>query len=123
MSKIAGKSLVFKLGTGVSFLVTTGIFDPNIDETSKEINVTDSESGSDEEYLTSYTGRTLTYAKWYNEDTDPAEVGDTLSFSWKAGTKTFSGTLMITGRKIGATREDAHRYDYTARITGALGYA
>jgi predicted secreted protein len=123
MSKIAGKDLVFKLGTAAgTWLATVGIFDPNIDESAGEIEVTDS-SSTDKEYLSGYTGRTLTYSKWYAEDSDPDDVGDTRYFSWKAGTKTFSGQLIITGRKIGATREDAHRYDYTARITGALGYA
>lgn len=122
MAKIAGKDLVFKLGTGASFLVTVGIFDPTIDESAGEIEVTDSASTA-KEYLAGFTGRTISWAKWYSEDTDPEDVGDTVYFSWKAGTKTFSGQIVVTGRKIGATREDAHRYDYTGRISGALGYA
>lgn len=121
MSKIAGKDLVFKLGTGASFLSTVGIFDPTIDESASEIDVTDS-SSTDREYLTGFAGRTITYSKWYSEDSDPDDIGDTRYFSWKAGTKTFSGMIIITGRKFGATRDDAHRYDYTARISGALGY-
>lgn len=121
MSKIAGKDLVFKLGTGVSFLVTVGIFDPNIDESTEEIDVTDSDSTA-REYLAGFTGRVITWAKWYAEDSDPDDVGDTRYFSWKAGAKTFSGAVVITGRKISASREDAHRYDYTGRISGALGY-
>lgn len=122
MAKIAGKDLVFKLGTLSTTLATVGIFDPTIEESAGEIDVTDSSSTA-KEFLAGFVGRTLTWSKWYSEDANPEDVNDTLYFSWKAGTKTFSGQLVIISRKISATREDAHRYDYTARITGPLTYA
>ena len=121
MGKVAGKDLVFQVG---SPLATIGIFDPNMDESADEIDVTDSESsGNSREFLSGYVGRSITYAKWYKDDDTPLEVGDSENFSWGLGAKSFTGALVITGRTTGATREDAARYDYTARISGALGFA
>ena len=119
MAKIAGKDLVFMIG---SPLATTGIFDPSMDEGVDEIDVTDSESSA-REYLTGFENRSITFAKWYSDADTPLEVGDTENFSWAIGSKTFSGSLVVTGRTLAATREDAHRYNYTARISGALGFA
>ena len=121
MAKITGKALVFKIG---SPLATLGIFDPTMDESADEIDVTDSEtSGDGREYLTGFVGRTVTYSRWYSDTETPLVIGDEENFSWAAGSKTYSGALIITGRSLGATREDAHRYNYTARITGALAFA
>jgi len=121
MPKIAGKSLVFMVG---SPLATIGIFDPTMDETADEIDVTDSEStGAGREYLSGYEGRTISYAKWYLDDDTPLVLGDTDAFSWAMGSKTLTGNLLITGRSLGATREDAHRWNYTARITGTITLA
>lgn len=118
MAKIAGKDLVFKIG---SPLATVGVFDPNMDEQADEIDVTDSNS-TDREYLTGFTNRSISFAKWFSDSETPLEVGDEQPFSWKIGAKTFAGTLVVTGRTVGATREDAHRYNYTARITGAVTF-
>lgn len=119
-AKIAGKDLVFKIG---SPLATVGIFDPNMSELADEIDVTDSNSVDGKEYLTGFTGRTITYSQWF-EDGDTALVtGDSENFSWKIGDKTYSGALVITGRELSAAREDAHRWNYTARIDGDLGVA
>lgn len=119
-AKVAGKDLVFMIG---SPLATVGIFDPNMSELADEIDVTDSESSGGKEYLTGFTGRTLTYSQWF-DDTDTALItGDEKNFSWKIGSDTYSGSLIITGRELSATREDAHRWNYTARIDGALGLA
>lgn len=121
MSKIAGKDLVFKIG---SPLATVGIFDPNMDEKADEIDVTDSNStGDSREYLTGFVNRSISFAKWYSDAETPLEVGDEENFSWNIGAKTFTGTIIVTGRTLGSTREDAHRYNYTARITGAVAFA
>jgi len=122
MGKVAGKDLVFKLGTGASFLATVGIFDPSIDEGASEIDVTDSSSTA-KEYLAGYPDRSISWSKWYSDADTPEAVGDTVYFSWKAGSKTFSGAIVVTGRKVGGSRDDAHRYDYSGRISGALAFA
>ena len=121
MAKVSGKDLDFKIG---SPLATIGIFDINMDENADEIDVTDSMSSGDaREYLAGFVNRSLTYSRWYSDTDTPEDVGDEEAFSWKAGAKTFTGTILITGRTVGATREDAHRYNYTARITGDIAWA
>jgi len=120
MAKIAGKSLVFKIG---SPLATIGIFDPNLNETADEIDVTDSESGDDREWLAGFESKEFSFAQWFSDSATPLENGDTQAFSWKIGAKTVTGTLVITGRTLGATREDAHRFDYKCRVTGAVTIA
>lgn len=119
MAKVASKDLVFKVG---SPLATLGIFDPNIDESADEIEVTDSDSTA-KEYLSGFTGRTIGWARWYSDADTPLEVGDEEAFSLKLGAKTFTGTVIVTGRKISASQNDAVRYDYTGRVSGALNFA
>ena len=117
MVKVAGKDLVFQVG---SPLATIGIFDVSMEETADEIDVTDSESTGDaREYLSGFIGRSLTYSKWYLDDDTPLDLGDTEPFDWAMGAKSLAGTILVTGRTLGATREDAHRWTYTCRITGA----
>lgn len=117
MGKVAGKSLVFKIG---SPLTTIGIFDPNLNETADEIDVTDSESGDDREWLAGFESREFSFSQWFDDAATPTAIGDTQAFSWKIGNKTVAGNLVITGRTLSATREDAHRFDFKCRVTGAV---
>ena len=117
--KVAGKDLVFKVG---SPLATVGIFDPNMGELADEIEVTDSNSTA-KEYLTGFTGRTITYSQWFDDTDTPLNVSDEENFSWAIGAKTYSGSHIITGRELAATREDAHRWNFTSRIDGDLSVA
>lgn len=118
--KVAGKDLVFMIGTP---LATVSIFDPSMSELADEIDVTDSVSVGGKEYLAGFTGRTITFSQWFNDGDTALVTGDIKYFSWKIGDKTYSGRFVITGRELSATREDAHRWNYTARINGALGLA
>lgn len=116
MAKIAGKDLVFKIG---SPLTSIGIFDPSMEESTEEIDVTDSESSA-REYITGFVNRTISFSKWFADDETPLSIGDVKDFSWQIGNKTITGKLIITGRNLSASREDAHRYNYTARINGDI---
>lgn len=120
MAKVASKDLVFKIG---SPLATIGIFDPKITEVADEIDVTDSESTTGREYLAGYENRTISWSRWVDGTTEAEDVGETVDFSWTFGSLAATGSIVILGRDIGAAKEDAHRYDYTGRITGALAIA
>ena len=120
MAKVASKDLVFKIG---SPLATIGIFDPKITEAADEIDVTDSASGDDREYLAGYENRTIAFARWTDGTTEPETVGETVNFSWGFGSLAGTGSMVILGRDLTASKEDAHRWDFTARITGALAIA
>lgn len=121
MAKIAGKSLVFKIG---SPLTEVAIFDPKISEKAGEIDVTDSMSADDaREFLAGYKDNSFSFAQWFKDDADPLAVGDVKPFEWTIGAKKATGTIVITGRDLGATRDDAHRFDFQARINGDVTIA
>lgn len=119
MAKEASKDLVFKIG---SPLVTIGIYDPTLDELADEIDVTDSESGGSREYLAGYANRTITFSRWLDSSTEPDDIGDEVDFSWTIGSTEITGTVVILGRNLAATREDAHKFAFTARVDGDLTY-
>lgn len=120
MAKIAGKDVTLKVGDPLS---ETGVFDVKFDEQTDELDVTDSMSAGDSrEYLTGLVNRQMTFNKWYSDADTPLNVGDTTNFELILGTKKWAGALKVTGRNLNANRDDASRYEYTARVTGAVTF-
>lgn len=113
-------------------LTEVGITDVSIDESADELDVTDTKSTA-REYLVSANNKTITWAQWYDDtETTPMAVGNIRWFKLDAGTVEISGveydlywigTLVITGRKVAATMNDAVKYEFTARITGIMGFS
>ncbi|MCP4650310.1 MAG: hypothetical protein GY853_09575 [PVC group bacterium] len=117
MAKIAGKDLVFKIGNP---LVEVCIFDPKLDQTADEIDVTDScSSGDTREFIDGFITRGLTFSRWFDDGVTPLAIGDEEDFEWTVGGSVLTGVLRIMGASFGVTVDTAHRYDYTAKVIGA----
>jgi len=120
MAKVAGKNVIFKIGAVTPSAV--GVVDPAIDQSLDELDVTDTASSGNREYLAGFANASMSWSKWYDTTETPVEVGASLVFELDLGAKAFTGSCIVTGRKIGAALADSVKFDYTARITGALVY-
>ena len=118
MAKIAGKSVVLKIGGTPAELPA---FDFGINESADELDVSDSASQGEREYMVGFISREGSWAYWFRDDaTDIPDIGAEIDAELHVGAKKFSGSLVVFTRNFSAKREEATRYDFTGKFNGTM---
>ena len=121
MAKVSGQSVILKIGSTPAELPA---FDFATNKSADQLDVSDSSSDGHREFLSGFVSEEITFSYWFRDDaTNIPDVGDTVAAQLLVGTKTFSGSFVVTNRNFSAKREDAARYDFTGTFTGALAAA
>ncbi|MBU1095838.1 MAG: hypothetical protein KKB34_05090 [Bacteroidetes bacterium] len=121
MAKAAGIAVKLKIGATP---VEIPIFDPELNENADELDVSDNASGGSREYLSGLISREISFAQWFRDDaTNTPNIGDTVPALLIAGTKQFDGDFVVFNRKFSAKREEATRWDFSGKFTGAVTFS
>lgn len=119
MGKVAYQDVVYKLGATSASLATVGLYDFSANGQAEIMDVSDSASGDNKEFLAGMLEKGIGFSKWFDDSETPYEEGDTVYLQVIAGNKTLGYDCIVESANLESSNGSAVKWTYSLKLTGA----
>lgn len=119
MGKVAYQDVVYKLGATSASLATVGLYDFSANGQAEVMDVSDSVSGDNKEFIAGMLEKGISFSKWFDDAETAYEEGDTVYLQVVAGSKTLGYGCIVETANLESSNGSAMKWSYTLKLTGA----
>lgn len=119
MAKTAYQDVVYKIGATSAALATVGLYDFSANGQAEIIDVSDSTSGDNKEFIAGMLEKGVSFSKWHDDAETAYVEGDTVYVQATVGSVVRGYDCIVESANLEISTGSAAKWSYTVKMTGA----